>query len=355
MKNQFLLFLKKARRETYIKALAVGASAALALTGGLLLAAKLLIWPLWYCLFGIAALPIGAGLFVLLHRISARKLAKRLDNTFELREKVQTMIAFEDSQEPMAVLQREDTLEKLSQIPTKKLPFARLWVYTLLPALALSLMVTALACPTRVEEPDHGPVEPPRDITDWEWKALDSLIDYVIHSEADENIMKPKTLSALRNLKSLLQNGVSESSLQSFVKTVTTQVRNIEIEASGQEGISEHQKQLNNEVCTKVVDELCSIFGIENTVEDPGEKEPDDKKDDDEEDGPGNGSSGTGNLEMASDERLFDELLGYVRYAEVFNTYYQPVLDALDNGMIAKDEWAEYLMDYFERLSSKKD
>lgn len=356
MENQFQLFYKKACRDRRIKGLIIGMSAAMLTVGALLLAAKLLRLPLLYCLPGIAVGPIAAGLFLLFHRIRARSLAKRMDRDFSLQEKVQTMVAFSEREGEMIRIQREDTLQKLSGIPLKRLRFTRVGVYLLLPILSAALLVTAVACPTKRVEEDPPYEEPPREVTQWEWQALDELIVYVVESEADPYVMKPKTVNLLTNLKSLLKSGVSQSALERFVNSVLSQIRNIEVEAAEQKDITELQKEQNSELCSYVIEKLCEIFGLEIPQEDgediggPGEPDTDMSGD-----GEQNDQTGTGDVVMGADEKFFDDVLGYVSYGQVISDYYNEIIRAMDEGVLPAEQWSDYLETYFEYLYGSRD
>lgn len=349
MKNQFQLFWNKNRRDTWTKAAIIGASAAALAVGVLLLLSKLTNIPSWYCLLGIIALPIGTGLFLLFKRSSFQKLAKRMDIEFQLHEKVQTMIAFEKSDDAMVLIQREDTLQKLGQIPTRQLRFANLWLYILLPVLACAMLVTAVACPSQQETPQEDPpyVAPPRDITDWEWAALDDLMEYVKNSEADAQIMKPKTFNALNDLRNLLLKGVSETSLPVFVNTTVTQINNIRTDANSQEGLTDRQMEINDEVGVYTVNTLCQIFGL-NPPQEPDETEKPGENEDENKDP--SSSGGTGDVTMGANDKLFDSLQGYVAYKDVIADYYGEINKALQEGVLSEDEWYDYLMTYFRYL-----
>lgn len=354
MNNQFERFLKKARREVWLKTAIVGLSTAAFVCGGLLLTLKLLDRPLWYALAGIAALPIAAGLFLLLHRVGKEDLAQRLDDDFLLREKVRTMVAFEQEDGDMLRIQRDDAMQKLEQIPLKKLRFTRAWLYALLPAIGCAVLVTALVFPVQAEKPPVVDVEPPLDVSDWEWQALDELIEYVESSDADENVMKPKTLTQLYNFKSLLQSGsVLESNLKSFVDSVITSVRNAEVEAAAQEDIGEQQLQQNKTVCEYVVSKLCEIFGLDAPQDTQDPVTPD--QPDEPEGNSGNSSGGTGDIVAAADEKLFDDVQGYVSYVEVIGDYYDEIVTAMDEGILSAQEWSNYMEAYFEYLYGSRE
>lgn len=348
MKNPFQLLWQKSRRDLWLKAAIIGASAALLAVGILLLLAKRSDLSPTLCLLGVIALPVGSGLFLLLKRNNHRKFAKTLDGDFALHEKVQTMIAFEQSDTDMAALQREDTLRRLAQIPPKKLRFGNLWVYILLPVLALAMMGTAIACPEKQEQPYVEPYEPPVEITDWEWEALDKLIDYVQTSKADEQILKQETLKALRALKSLLLGGVTESSLNGIVQTTITQISNARATAADSVQITEEQKTINEEVYRYTIEKLCEIFRVENATDDPV-KDPDspgDKIDD----GKWNGS---GELNMGANEQMFDPQEGYVPYGNVIGKYQTEINKAFAEGNLTQEEY-DYLTAYFGLLYGGK-
>lgn len=348
MKNHFQLFWKKSRRDILVKAAIIGASAAILAVGILLLHAKRSDLASTACLFGLIALPLVSGLFLLLMRSNYKKFAKALDSDFSLHEKVQTMIEFEQSESEMAALQREDTQRRLAQIPLKQLRFRNLWIYILLPVLALAMMGTAIACPEKQEEPYVEPYEPPVEITDWEWEALDKLIVYVQTSKADEQILKPETLKALRALKSLLLGGVTESSLNGIVQTTITQISNARATAADSVQITEEQKTINEEVYRYTIEKLCEIFRVENTTDDPVEDpdSPGDKIDD----GKWNGS---GELNMGANEQMFDPQEGYVLYGNVIGKYQTEINKAFAEGNLTQEEY-DYLTAYFGLLYGGK-
>ena len=45
------------------------------------------------------------------------------------------------------------------------------------------------------------PVDPPREVTDWEWQALDELIEYVKASEKADTVAKTGIVSELAGLR----------------------------------------------------------------------------------------------------------------------------------------------------------
>ena len=59
--------------------------------------------------------------FFLIKRPTDKRVAKRLDISFGLNEKVQTMVAFRDEEGAMIEIQRNDTESILSEIHSKRL------------------------------------------------------------------------------------------------------------------------------------------------------------------------------------------------------------------------------------------
>ena len=113
-------FKKKLRRNAWIKSLLFGVSCGLLAAAGIIIYQKMTTVSPQLLLY----LPIGAGvalltglLAFLVLRPSIKKIARRLDNELMLGEKVQTMLEYQDSQEDMLILQREDANEKLMNQP----------------------------------------------------------------------------------------------------------------------------------------------------------------------------------------------------------------------------------------------
>ena len=99
-----------------LKALATGITATLFTTGGILLGTKLaeVVFPILYAiLIGVAAGGLVGGLAFLLLKKTAKALAKRLDEGYELHEKVQTMLEYKDENREMVLLQRSNAEAQL--------------------------------------------------------------------------------------------------------------------------------------------------------------------------------------------------------------------------------------------------
>lgn len=348
MQDQFKLFYKKSRRDLIIKSIIIGLSAAALAIGGLLLMTKILRLDSVICLIGVSALPIGFALSYLLHRRSIRRLALRMDGDFGLHEKVQTMIAFEKSDDSMVRIQREDTERILGEITSKKLKFQNIWLYALLPVMTLAILGAAIAFPKKADapvDPNPGEKEPIREITEWEWKALDELILYVQNSEADAEVLKPKTVTSLMSLRDLLkEREVSQSSLQNFANVTMNEIENARIEAENLENITDAQKSINREVTNYVVAKLCEIFGLN-----PPQIIEDDDPASDNNNNPDTPSHGS-DVSMGADDRIYNTDKGYVKYQDVISGYYRELDEAFHDGVLSEDDWYDFMMSYFRYL-----
>ena len=117
----------------------------------------------YYVLIGLGvALLSGAAFYWLLFRPTAKKVAKRTDDDYELHERVQTALAYRDKSGTLVELQREDTDEKLKSLPPRKFSFARIWQFCLIALVALAVGVAGITVPEKVSgdtfvDPDSRP------------------------------------------------------------------------------------------------------------------------------------------------------------------------------------------------------
>ena len=129
IKKKFLVF-------AIIKSLICGVSAGLFAVGAVLLALKLAGIPIhggYYALIGVCVASVCFGIVFPFMRLNDLKVARKLDKDYALRERVETMVAFEKDGGDIAILQREDAQTKLENLPKKKPDFKKLWQYILMP------------------------------------------------------------------------------------------------------------------------------------------------------------------------------------------------------------------------------
>ncbi|MDE7182555.1 MAG: hypothetical protein K2O41_05975 [Clostridia bacterium] len=360
MDANFLKFKKKVWLHILIKCIAVGLAAGLIAVNAVLLPCRLyavkLFW-LYYVFVALGGFIIGGGVAFLLLRTDDKKIARRLDSELNLNERVQTSLAYGGHSGEIFEIQRADTIAVLGASSLKALHFKNLIATVLCAAVALVgiiciPVVATTVPPVFAETEDPPPADPPRDITDWEWAALDELIDYVNASKKADAYFKSGVVGHLQGLKTVLINGVSQTSLASFVQNTVNEIRNT-VKDANERGISEEQQALNSEEEAYVIAKLYEIFSLQPTG--GGEKDPNEKPGDGKED-PENPSTGIGpgNLNV-NDTPFFDPVLGFVKCGEVRAEYYDRMQEALNEGAISRDEWEYIMVTYFSGLSGNED
>ena len=251
MNEQFFKFKKRIRIETAIKCVLAGAAACVVAVNAVLLPCLLngvhMLW-VWYLLIALGGFCLGGGIAFSFFRTDDKKIAARLDSELHLNERVQTALIYKDEEGKMLDLQRADTASVLSGVT--KLSFRNL-ALTIALAAVFALGVCALPIVAVYASTDDGaqstqPYDPPREVTDWEWQALDELIDYVKASQKADNNTKTGSVVELEALRSMLVSGVSQSSLPVFVQNTVGGVRKVVRDANDAEGVQDEQKTLNS-------------------------------------------------------------------------------------------------------------
>ena len=170
---------------------------------------------------------VASIVFVVLFLIlfpTKTKAAKRLDKDLCLNQKVQTMIEFNDNDNPMVKLQREDTQNILGSISLKKLTMRFSVFFFVLIGFAVVLttgvVVAASYRDTTTTDPgNQGYVEPPYDLDDWTVRALLDLIEVVETSNIDTALKTP----VVHNLNVLLTS-LEEVELEIEMKALVLEV-----------------------------------------------------------------------------------------------------------------------------------
>ena len=130
-----------------------------------------------------------------------KRVAKKLDASFGLGEKVSTMIEFKNESGDMIEMQRADTERVLGSSDMKKLREKHFWIHILMPVFAAVLLIIALVIPN----PGNTVLTPSTDddpdftLSAWQEQALKDLIEDVRHSEM-ESAPKSLTVGELEGL-----------------------------------------------------------------------------------------------------------------------------------------------------------
>lgn len=367
MDANFLKFKRKAWIDIVIKCAVIGLAVGFLAVIATLLPCKLfginLFW-LLYVLIAIAGCALGGGLAFVFLRTNDKKIAKRLDKELGLQERVQTAYEFSGKAGVMLDMQRTNASTTLENYPARSLPFKNIAAIAVCAVIAVTGLVAIPVIsftvpPVFAKVEDEKPYEePPRPITDWEWKALDELIEYVRNTKKAEPKVRDGMLTQLQGLKTVLMRGVSQSSLVGFVQSTVSEIRNVVRDANDQ--ATEVQQALNSEDEAYVIGKLYEIFGLAKEEEpttptDPGKEDPDN---------PGGNTGGTGSLDVIKTP-FFDPdkansvdengnyLSGEVMCGEARTKYYLEVQKALDDGTISREEWEFIMLSYFADLNIK--
>ena len=360
MQKDFEKFKKRVWLHILITCAVIAAMAGFIAVVAVLLPCRLygikIFW-LFYVLIALGGMTLGGGISFFILRTDDKKIARRLDSELKLDERVVTAYEFGACEGEMYSVQREDAANALSRLPAKSLAFKNLIVTIICGVLALVMIVAvpvvSVAVPPvfAATEPEE-PTEPPRIVTDWEWDALDDLIEYVKNSKKADAASKSAMLTQLNGLKNVLLDGVSQSSLKNFVESTVTSIRN-SIREINEELSSDDQKDLNTEESEYVISRLYEIFDITPEVPSEGGDKNDPDNSDPDNAGTG-GGTGSGGLNM-SDLPFFDRDQGYVKCGEVRDEYYERALKALEEGLLSEEEWQLIMATYFSDLNDKKE
>lgn len=178
---------------------------------------------LYYVIIGTVSLSlIIFGLLFLILYPRNLKVAKRLDKELNLKQKVQTMVEYENVDTPMTNLQREDTLNILGSISLKNFVMKFSVFFFILVGFASVLGVTSIVFAAIEDDKIEIPpvIEVPNyDLDNWTVRMLLDLIEYVESSNID-NELKTPVVNDLNNLLDTLENVEYESDMKELVKKV---------------------------------------------------------------------------------------------------------------------------------------
>ncbi|MBO7196739.1 MAG: hypothetical protein J6V80_05385 [Clostridia bacterium] len=228
MSGNFLKFKRRRNLIRAIKAVMLGVSCGLVASGVWLILSKLTVIafePISSLYVGLGALVVVGALAFLLDRRSDKALAEELDATFDLQERVQTMIAYKGDEGDMLSIQRQDADLALSKIPTGKYKFKRLWVYII--ALLLSTGVLAGGFLVKDMRGYVPPVEvEPFELSAFQEAGISNLINYVAGSDMEEEF-KTAIVDELSRLLTSLREITTQPEMLEAVNGSMSVIRDI--------------------------------------------------------------------------------------------------------------------------------
>ena len=227
MNDGFISFKKKILKELLIKALMISLGISLVSFGILFILNKFSIINLnIFLIIGISLLAFIL-IFVFVYFVfkpSDDKIARRLDHTLGLNEKVQTMIAFKDDDNFIVELQREDTNEKLKNTPLKLVRYKISIFAIVVMVLGLGATIASVSVPVKTEGVvPNEPEEPSYTLTEKQIMKIRELITYVNNSKMLDTT-KEAYVEELYRLISLLEASTKESEMKQNVLSSISQI-----------------------------------------------------------------------------------------------------------------------------------
>lgn len=228
MTQNFEAIKKKYARQAWIAAAVLGVLCGVTVACALLLAFKLsaieLAW-YFYLLIGLGVAALCVYPWFLLLRPDDKKLAKKLDSEFGLKQKVQTMVEFSGETGAMAVLQREQTDGALTEAAAKRPSVRGLLKFLFIPVVALAIALAGALVPAK----KTTVYIPPFKLSAVQEAALSNLINDVNSSELGEGL-KVVTAGALSDLLTKLKTVDTQSEMR---RRVTATVKIVDAAIAG--------------------------------------------------------------------------------------------------------------------------
>lgn len=253
--EQFLKIKKKHMTAAIVASAVFGVCAALVVVGILLLCFKLCgvkFHPALYLPVALGVMALAGGLFFFFVRPRDKALAKKLDESYDLGEKVQTMIEYAHSDDAMAVLQREHANETLSNLRPKKIKATQIVKLAVVPVLALALFFTGTFVPAR--KADAGNEDPAWNPTERQIILLTELIDEVNASRLDDTLIDGIDV-VLNNLLAGLENELTQGEMRSSVISSVVMIDSMISSANSAIAVTQN---LNSSDRVKTFSNACS-------------------------------------------------------------------------------------------------
>ena len=184
MNDDFKKFRSKIIAHAVIESVIAGLSAGLIVVAALLLPLTLTgitVNAGIYVGAGLGMFVIVGGLTFVLIRPTEKRIARRVDTELAMHEKVQTLVAFSSSSEPMAVIQRDDANSRLAAAGTKKIKFKRAWQCSVASVVAVGLFAGAVTVAALGGKPEDTQAA-----DNYTYTRLRNLVGTVQNSSLDE-------------------------------------------------------------------------------------------------------------------------------------------------------------------------
>lgn len=219
MGNEFQRLKRQNGTWVLIRALGFGLAGFLLSAGVMLLGQKMRLLQtgvVGYILCLLVAVAVAAAAYFLLRR-SDMRLAEKIDKEQKLRERVQTMVAYQNDDGPVAQLQRQDTENRLKQVRGVGVNACNLAAQVAVLAVSFVVFMVGIILPAEAVQEGPAtqptPTEPFYEASEWQKAALEELIEHVGQSQMEQTLQMP-IVDNLTQLRQLLDTPVRVSQVQ---------------------------------------------------------------------------------------------------------------------------------------------
>ncbi|MCH5180511.1 MAG: hypothetical protein J1F32_04815 [Erysipelotrichales bacterium] len=258
MNEEFNKFKSKVLKEHLIKCIIMGVSLSAIVIALLAIIFKRIPLHVHFLIYILLSIVLAAGLTFMLYKLlmpTDEKIAKRLDKTFALKEKVQTMVVNKDKTRynPILKMQKEDAEKSLSEISPKSLPFKLSYIYYVFAIIAILFVATSCVVPAAPAKDKPGPGSFPGsddvpasvipgsgDLTsgsgDGIGDQIEDIYDLIDRSDAEDKV-KEGIKDVLHQLEEALQNASSKEEMENAIKDAINKIDKIVDDANSKEEI----------------------------------------------------------------------------------------------------------------------
>lgn len=171
------------------------------------------------------------------------KVAKRIDKQMNLKEKISTMLEYEDKEGYIITKQREDAADKLNNLSVKKIKMHFNKYLLILPLIVLPFCLTSILVDSKFEE-TKPPIEEPISGDPY---IIEQIKDLIREVNEDVNLMYPVKEAYVLHLEGLIEAiDVADISRAKEVEAVNLTITNISLSSSILNSIDDISLALSN-------------------------------------------------------------------------------------------------------------
>ena len=171
------------------------------------------------------------------------KVAKRIDKQMNLKEKISTMLEYEDKEGYIITKQREDAADKLNNLSVKKIKMHFNKYLLILPLIVLPFCLTSILVDSKFEE-TKPPIEEPISGDPY---IIEQIKDLIREVNEDVNLMYPVKEAYVLHLEGLIEAiDVADISRAKEVEAVNLTIINISLSSSILNSIDDISLALSN-------------------------------------------------------------------------------------------------------------